>query len=205
MQESEAEDPALARAGGVLEIDLGAVAENWRRLQARVGAGVMCAAVVKADAYGLGMAQVAPALARAGCAMMFVASLDEGLALRRLLPDVEIAVLNGLLPGTAGEMRAARLIPVLNDLGQIEAWRAATAGGGGGGDPAMIHLDTGMSRLGLSPAETRRLGAEPERLRGVAVRAVLSHLACADDRAHPLNEKQRGAFVEALASLRPTA
>ncbi len=200
MRDSDGEDPALARAGAVLEIDLDALAGNWRRLAAEVGAGVDCAAVVKADAYGVGMAQAAPALWAAGCRLFFVATLEEGLALRPLLPAAEIAVLNGLppLPGLSAELRGARLMPVLNDLGEIARWREALQGAP---DPAMIHLDTGMARLGLPPAETQRLVAEPALVSGLRVRAVLSHLACADERDHPLNERQRTDFEAASSRL----
>jgi alanine racemase len=154
--------------------------------------------VVKADAYGLGMAEVAPALFAAGCRLFFVATIDEGLALRRILPEAAIAVLGGLLAGTEGEFRRARLIPVLNDLDQIARWRrrAATRA-----LPAMIHVDTGMARLGLAPAELARLAEEPERLEGLALTAVLSHLASAGDRESPQNPAQRDLFRAALAAL----
>jgi alanine racemase len=196
MARSEAAPPA--RAGGVLEIDLAAIAENWRRLGQRLAPPASAAAVVKADAYGLGMAQVAPALAQAGCTLFFVATLDEGLALRRLLPAAEIAVLHGLLPGTGDDFRQARLVPVLNDLGQIAAWRHAAETRA---LPAIIHIDTGMARLGLPPAEVARLGAAPELLAGVALRAVLSHLACADEPEQVANARQLAAFRTALATL----
>ena len=87
-------------------------------------------------------------------------------------------------------------MPVLNDLGQIERWRRFAPE-----LPAMLHLDTGMNRLGLTPGETGALAAEPERLHGVTLAAILSHLACADEPDHPLNEAQRGAFAAALARL----
>src|SRR5579872_4443972 len=106
-----------------IEIDLDAIVGNWRGLNARVGPGAFCAGVVKADAYGLGLRPVATALAAAGCRLFFVAQLDEGIALRAALPEHDIAVLNGMLPGTAPLFRRHRLIPVLNDLGQIAAWR----------------------------------------------------------------------------------
>jgi alanine racemase len=198
MPVTERSSRALARAGAVLEIDLAGIAENWRRLGARLKPGARAAAVVKADAYGLGLAQVAPALAAAGCSLFFVATLDEGLALRRLLPAAEIAVFNGLLAGTEGEFGQARLIPVLNDLGQIAAWgaQASTAA-----LPAMIQVDTGMARLGLSPSELATLAAEPGRLPGLPLRAIVSHLACADEPWHPLNAAQLAAFGAALRSL----
>ena len=189
---------ALARACAVLEIDLAGIVDNWRRLRARLGPGAAAAAVVKADAYGLGMAQVAPALAASGCTLFFVATIDEGLALRRLLPQAEIAVFGGLLPGTSRDFREARLVPVLNDLAEIAAWRAeATAEP----LPAMIQVDTGMARLGLVPADVARLAAAPELLEGLALGAVLSHLACADEPAHPLNARQLAAFRAARERL----
>jgi alanine racemase len=191
---------ALARAGAVLEIDLAAVTGNWRRLAARLKPGASCAAVVKADAYGLGMAEVAPALAAAGCRLFFVATLDEGIALRRRLPSAEIAVLNGLLPGTGGEFSRARLLPVLNDLGEIAAWRARASTRA---LPAMLHVDTGMARLGLAPAALATLARDPGLIAGLELRAILSHLACAEDAAHPLNACQLAAFRAALARLPP--
>jgi alanine racemase len=185
---------SAARAGAVLEIDLAAIVRNWRSLQARLADGAVCAGVVKADAYGLGMGAIAPALAAAGCHLFFVATLDEGLALRRLLPNHEIAVLNGLLPGTAAEFIDHRLVPVLNDLGQVASWR-------GPGHPAMLHIDTGMARLGLPPGELRRLAEAPELIAGIPIRAIMSHLACADDPGHAMNASQLAAFRTALAAL----
>ena len=106
-------------------MDLGAVVANWRLLAEKV-APAACAAVVKANGYGLGAAPVAGALAAAGCRLFFVATLDEGIALRGALgPEAEIAVFNGPLPGTAAEFTSHGLVPVLNDPGQIEEWRKA--------------------------------------------------------------------------------
>jgi alanine racemase len=146
------------------------------------------------------MAEVAPALAAAGCGLFFVATLDEGLALRRLLPAAEIAVFNGPLAQTADEFRQARLVPVLNDLGQIEAWRARAARSA---LPAMIHIDTGMARLGLPRDELARLAAAPDLIAGIELRLVLSHLACAEDRDHALNPQQLAAFHRARRALPP--
>jgi alanine racemase len=183
-------------AYAVLDIDLDALVGNWRALRDRLNPGAICAGIVKADAYGLGMDRVAPSLAAAGCTIFFVAQLGEAVALRRLLPAAEIAVLNGLLPGNAAEFIAHRLIPVLNDLGQIAAWREA-----GGGNPAIIHVDTGMARLGLPPSELARLAADPALLAGFRLRAVMSHLACADEADHPHNARQLAAFAAARAML----
>jgi alanine racemase len=160
-------------------------------LRARLKRGASAAAVVKADAYGLGMAAVAPRLWRAGCRLFFVADLGEGMALRRALPAARIAVFNGFFAREARDYARARLMPVLNDLGQLAAWRRSPAARVGA---AMIHLDTGMARLGLPAAETQRLARTPELLEGVTLAGILSHLACADDRASARNAAQLDAF-----------
>lgn len=190
---------AEQRAGAILTIDLDAVAANYRRLRDRA-APAECAAVVKADAYGLGAAAVAPALARAGARTFFVAHPDEGLALRALLPDATIGVLNGLMPGCAADYAAHRLTPVLNHLGEIAEW-AALGRAGGAALPGFVHVDTGMNRLGLGPDELAALAAEPGRLDGVALSGILSHLACADDAADPMTGAQLRRFRAALARL----
>ena len=190
-----------ARAGGILTIDLSAVAANFRLLQARLDRTV-CAAVVKADAYGLGATRVAATLREAGCRSFFVATLDEGLTLRAELPEAEIFVLNGLvIPGADDYVRSA-LKPVLNNLEEIAAWRSVAARHGAI-LPAAIHLDTGMSRLGMPPAELGRLTDEPDRLSGIGVDVVMSHLACSEDEAHPQNAIQLAAFRRAVARFRP--
>ena len=171
-------DPAGC-AGGVLEIDLAGIVANWRLLSRRV-APAGCAAVVKADAYGLGAVAVAGALAAAGCRRFFVATLDEGIALREALPsETEIAVFNGPLPGSAAEFAAHRLVPVLNDPGQIAEWDRIAAKRGK--LPAMLHVDTGMARLGLTAAEFEQLADDLRRPGAIRWRAVISHLACADE------------------------
>lgn len=187
-------------AGGVLEIDLAGVVANWRLLSQRV-APAGCAAVVKADAYGLGAAPVAGALAASGCRRFFVATLDEGLALRAALPGpIEIAVFNGPPPGSAAEFAAHELVPVLNDPGQIAEWDGLAAGLA---DklPAILHIDTGMARLGLSAAEFEQLADGLRRPGAICWRAVISHLACADDPVHPLNTQQCARFSAAHCRL----
>ncbi len=194
------DDPEAARAAAVLTIDLGALAENYRRLCRELD-GVPCAAVVKADGYGLGLARVAPALFRAGTRSFFVAQLGEAIALREAVPEaVEIYVLNGLAAGPAAEFQAHRARPVFNSLGEVEAWRRAAAAAGTT-LPAALHLDTGMSRLGLPEDELETLAAEPERLDGVELSHVMSHLACADEPGHPLNADQLARFRAARARL----
>ncbi len=187
------------RAGAVLTIDLGALARNWRMLAQRLE-GAECAAVVKADAYGLGADRAAPALWAAGCRTFFVATLDEGVALRGLLDAARIIVLGGAMPGTEEDFIAHRLSPALNSLGDIERWRACARAKGAPLE-SVIHVDTGMNRLGLPGDELDRLAAEPERLEGLEATLVMSHLACAEERENPMNEAQRRAFAAARARL----
>lgn len=172
---------------GVLTIDLGAIARNWALLRELHAPGDV-AAVVKADAYGLGAAKVVPALRAAGCRHFFVATPDEGAALRAILGEGPmVAVLDGFagrpVPGVT---------PVLNSLDDIRRH----AGGA-----AILHLDTGMNRLGLPPAEVEALAREPGLLAGTSLRFVMTHLAAAEDPGHPLNLRQRDAFAEACARL----
>jgi alanine racemase len=178
-----------------LTVDLGAICANYRLLRSRLGA-TACAAVVKADAYGLGAAAVAPALAAEGCRTFFVAHLDEALALRPLLPEAEIFVLNGLAAGAEPECAPHQVTPVLNSLAQVDAW-AALGRRLGRAVPAALQVDSGMSRLGLGEAELDKLAASPERLDGIQLRLVMSHLACAERQDHPMNREQPRRFVGA--------
>ncbi|NJO67799.1 MAG: alanine racemase [Rhodospirillales bacterium] len=149
-----------------------------------------------------------PAVAR-----FFVATLDEGLTVRSILTssfpfegssfgnDRAVYVFNGLLCGHEDLFVHHRLQPVLNTMGEIDAW-AGFAHRLGLRLPAAIHLDTGMSRLGLDKGETQCLTEDhEERLRGIDVTAILSHLACADEPAHPMNEQQRRLFHDLLGRL----
>ncbi|PTE06780.1 alanine racemase [Mesorhizobium helmanticense] len=192
-----------AAAGAILTIDLGAIRENYRRLKARLG-GARCAGVVKADGYGLGAAQVAAALAREDCDTFFVALLSEGIALRRSLgPVPAIHVLSGMAPGAEGEAEAAGLTAVINSVEQLAAWRTA-ARRAGRKLPVAIQVDSGMSRLGMAAVEVEAVAGDPRAFDGIDVTLVMSHLACADEPAHPANERQRLEF-ERLRKMLPKA
>ncbi len=182
----------------LLTIDLGAIAANYRLLADRA-APAEAAAAVKADGYGLGLEPVVRTLTRAGCRTFFVATVEEGIELRALLPEAAICVLNGLIAGIPAEFSAHNLIPVLNDLGQVDAWRRR--GRDNAPAPAVLHLDTGMARLGLPPQELDMLADDPGRLKGIRLFLVMSHLACADEPDHPMNRQQRDRFAAALARL----
>lgn len=187
-----------------LTVDAGAVVGNWRLLRDRRRAspvpGGAVAAVMKADAYGLGATALAPALRDAGCAHFFVATAEEGLALRAALgPGPMVAVLNGFPAGWRDGGEAA-LTPVLNSLGAVADHAEAGRRDGAARD-AVLHLDTGMARLGLDAGEQDRLAADPSRLDGLRLRHVATHLACADEPGHPLNAAQAARFAAARARI----
>jgi alanine racemase len=184
-----------ATAGARLTIDLGAIVANWRIVQA--AAGAPASAVVKANGYGLGAIPVSKALAAAGCRRFFVAHLDEGVLLRQALPDVEIAILNGLLGDAEHSYQRHRLAPVLNDPGQIQRWLSFCASQGET-LPALLQVDTGMNRLGLTGGEWGKAALDPA-VAAFPWVALISHLSCADTPDHPLNATQRRLFEAACA------
>lgn len=174
-------------ATGTLTIDLDAIAANWRALDRLSGPGVQTAAVVKADAYGLGVTRVVRALAGAGARRFFVAAAEEGAAVRQALgPGPQIAVLSGHMAGDTEMIHDLDLTPMLNSLDQITRHLESLPG-----HPFGVQLDTGMNRLGVELLEWQAVApilvdAGPELL--------MSHLACADEPDHPLNEAQLKAF-----------
>jgi alanine racemase len=190
------EDPGET---AILTIDLDALAANYRRLRELAGLAE-CAAVVKADAYGLGMAEAAPALWRQGCKTFFVATPDEARALRKLLPHAVIYVLAGLMPGTADIFRKHGLRPVLNSADEIREWASFSAKVGEA-LPCAIHVDSGMNRLGLSAAEVDAVAAERNLWPAFTLSLVMSHLACADEPEHPKSAAQRKIFDDLRARL----
>jgi alanine racemase len=184
----------------VLEVHLDRVRRNYLSLQKRLARGAGCAAVVKADAYGLGAQQVAPALYAENCRHFYVAHAAEGVAVRAALAAAEtkeqpahIYAFHGAHGVTPEEMLAHGIVPVLGSLEGIEAW-SAFARQKERKLPAVIHIDTGMNRLGLSAADVARLRGGADIFRPLDVRYVMSHLACADEPAHPKNGEQLEKF-----------
>lgn len=187
-------------AGGLLTIDLSALRHNYSAI-ARHIAPTRAAAVVKADAYGLGASRVAPAFYDAGCRDFFVAHLGEAIALKPYLqPDATLYVLNGLQPGTEEACAREGILPVLNSLEQVENW-AALAARQGKKLPALLQLDTGMSRLGLSTKEFERLLASNTLLDNIDIRFVISHLASGDEPENAANARQLANMNALLARL----
>ena len=178
--------PVLAPA--VLNVDLDALARNYRTLGAVSGAPVN--PVVKADGYGLGAAAVTQRLMAEGARTFFVARAAEGVRLREAIgPEPVIYILDGCPGGSQGDgaamLKASNLRPVINQPAQLQAWRAA------GGGACGLQIDTGMNRLGF------RVEDAPEPFEGLEL--VMTHLACADEPSNPLNRAQRDAYAAAAA------
>lgn len=168
-----------------LLLDSAALVANWRDFAAAVG-GAACGAAIKADGYGLGARDVLLRLAAAGCRHFFVAHWLEVPPLLPLPDGVTLSVLHGITPDDMPAARALPARPVLATAAQVALWRQT-------GQPCEVMIDTGMNRLGLSPAEAADV------LAGMDVMVLHSHLACAENAAHPLNEAQRACFAEVAA------
>lgn len=188
----------LAKATGIITIDLGAIAANWKALAARV-APAECAAVVKADAYGLGAARVIPALVKAGCKTLFVATPSEAEAARKLAPKATIYILYGLIDACAADYVRLDVRPVLSMYDDIRTWLDVCTKRGIR-PPAGLHIDSGLNRLGLPAADTRKLAGDTTLTSGLNLSLVMSHLASADNPRDPKNREQLVAF-ETLSNL----
>ena len=182
-----------AEAGGVLTIDLAAIAANWKRLYGMT-VPVESAAVVKADAYGCGIERVVPVLKKVGCRTFFVADIAEGRRVRAVAPDAVIYVLNGLMPSTAPAFADVNLRPVINSPTELAEWDTFIAANNWDGGAA-LHIDTGMNRLGLTPEEA--VAIAPRIQSGThGFKLLMSHFACAETPDHPMNDRQIRLFRE---------
>jgi alanine racemase len=185
-------------SSGGIHVNRAAIAANLA-LMRKLAPDANVAAVVKADAYGLGLAGVLPALR--SCDSFFVACVEEGVTLRALVPQARIFVLNGADSESAPVLIAHRLNPVLGSLEQIARWQAAAQTERRPLEAA-LHVDTGMSRLGLPAEELSVLAAEAaRRLDGITPVLAMSHLACADNANTAMNRTQLSRFRAALALL----
>ena len=188
-------------ATSLLTIDLGALRANYRTLRDEA-AGSECAAVIKANAYGTGVEQAVRALSKEGCRTYFVATFNEAETLRATSADADIYVLDGFFSGSGPAFAEKTIRPVLSSLAEIQDW-AAFCRDQGKPLPAALQLDTGMNRLGLPQSEVEILSRTPEMLTSFTPALIMSHLACADEPGHPLNEAQLKAFEAFRAMLPP--
>lgn len=175
-----------------LVIDLGALAHNYRTICASLKKGTMCAAVLKANGCGMGLKEAATRLYREGCRHFFMAFLSEAIELKSYIgQDSFIYVLAGLRQGDEDVYVSHNLIPVLSDLSQIQAWNAFSITKGQC-LKAVLHFDTGFTRTGISAEAVKKLTLLD--LSHIEIVCVMSHLACAYQPGHPMNEAQRLSF-----------
>lgn len=190
--------PAIATGyGGRLTVDLAALRRNWTALD-RVSQGALTGAVVKADAYGVGIAQASRAFFQAGARFFFVATPDEAIAVRGAVPDdAHIFVLDGLFPGAAPLYVGERLMPVLCSIPMLEEWLQACLARNEE-LPAALHFDTGINRLGFRLNEASIVRRMIDQV-GYRPQVIMSHLACADQPQHEKNRTQLALFSSILA------
>ncbi len=177
---------------GRISIDLDAIARNWHSLSETVEPAE-CAAVVKADAYGLGAARIVPVLTQAGCTTFFVATLKEAAEIKPLVAEGRIFVLDGVLPGSAPSLAELGIIPVLSTLEEINDW-SQEAKRSNHKLPAALHIDSGLNRLGLSAGDVVRLTQDQTIFDTIQVDLVMSHMASADQPDAPENQAQLTTF-----------
>ncbi len=184
---------------GELSINLSALCANYTAIDALSNINCQTAAVVKANAYGLGASIVAPALYRAGARCFFVAMVDEGVELRGVLPaDAQIFILNGFWPARDDDYIMYHLTPVLASMYQVDQYRVLAV------EckrvlPAILHFDIGMNRLGLSRDDVKFLSGDASLLQGLGILYVMGHLSSSEECDNQINEKQRLYFDEVSA------
>lgn len=178
-----------------LTIDLRALADNWRFMAKKSG-GARTAAVLKANAYGVGLEPAARTFHQAGARDFFVASPAEGVALRPIVPDGRIFVLSGMWPGSERLFFEHDLVPVIASQEQLAVFMAAISERGD--HPCALQVDTGMNRLGLTVADALALAHDPARPASFCPVLILSHLACGDEPLHPMNRMQLDRFRAAI-------
>jgi alanine racemase len=184
--------PDDAIAGARLTIDLSALVDNWRMLSTMSAPGRV-GAVVKANAYGLGVTVVVPALVNAGCDCFYVAHVHEGIEVRAHAPDARIYVIYGAPKGSEAALIEARLTPLICTAEQLERWgqlirklgRPLAYG---------LHIDTGMNRSGLTMVEAKLVSMHVDVLKASGLCHVMTHPACADEVDHRLNLRQAQDF-----------
>ncbi|MER9895776.1 alanine racemase [Mesorhizobium sp. M0119] len=182
----------------VLEIDLAAIRANFQNVSTLVGPQVRVAAVVKSDAYGLGLVNIARTLIDAGCDLLFVANLDEALLLRSSFSGIAIAVFRDEFDRFGTWYQSHDLIPVVNNCKELHAVSTA-----GEAQTYFLNVETGFSRFGLSVGDLQHkyLLRTLERYRPSI---VLSHLACGECIWHAANVLQRDRFRAVYDLLKPT-
>jgi len=183
----------MAYPTGELSVDLRAIADNWRFINKQLRGKSECGAVVKANAYGLGVDRIAPKVYQAGCRNFFVTTLKEAIQLRSLIGlDGKVFVLSGCNAGAEQEFIRRKIIPVIVSCDMFQRW--AEAAQGQVGADSVLKINTGMGRFGMEEHDVLTLLSNDQVLGNANIAYLMSHLACADDQNHPLNARQMAQF-----------
>lgn len=169
-------------------INSAALQENFKLLNSKVQTSCQTAAVIKANAYGIGVDVAVPELEQAGAKFFYVAHFAEAMAAREFT-SAPIAVLSGIPRGAADDYKHNRIVPVLNTADDIDYCPADL--------PAIWHIDTGMNRLGLSVGEVSQLASRAKALPLL----MMTHFTSSDDVHSPNTAEQVRRFDECIAGL----
>lgn len=197
MIEPRPNDP-MAPGRSWVDVDLDAIAHNVAALRDITEGAELCA-VVKANGYGHGAFEVADTALRAGASWLAVAQVAEGVALREAGFGERIIVLSEPAPHEFTTAATAALdVTVYSPAGVMAAGQTSSEANG-----LTVHLkvDTGMHRVGAAPDEVVAVARHVHETGRLALASVWTHLACADDIAHPANRAQLSAYEEVLAAL----
>ena len=167
----------------ILKINLTAIQDNYLYIQSICNTEI--AAAVKADSYGLGAEKIVPALYDIGCRKFFVATIDEGIAIRQHVNTGFIYILNGFTPKDIPHLINHNLTPIINTTEQLNLSNDR---------PCAIHIDTGMNRLGMNLDDFSAIDTLPKN-----IEFLMSHLACDGDAQNPYNKQQLEKFTSATA------
>jgi alanine racemase len=182
------------------EVDLGALRNNLAWIRHRVGPDVRIMTVVKADAYGHGLKQIAALLMQSGTDVFGVANLGEARAIRSVGRGWPILMLGACLPD---EVATAIRDDVMVSVSSLDEARGFSKTASKLGRPARLHVkvDTGMGRLGVSPGAALALVTGAAALPGIRVEGLYTHYASVEDDAG-YSQSQRTVFARLLAELR---
>nr|MBI1228771.1 alanine racemase [Cytophagales bacterium] len=190
-----------SHTAGKLQIDLGAVRENYRIVKSRVARDCEVAASVKANGYGLGAIEIVKALQKEGCKSFFVASPEQGVRLREFSKNANIFIFNGFYEQSQDLYIDNNLIAVLGDMDNLESY-ARIAEKVAKRLSVALDFNTGMNRLGFGCAKAEEVIERIKKTDMLDIVLVMSHLASADDKSDPLNQKQYDQFKK-IAALFP--
>ena len=175
----------------ILKIDLEAVKRNYLIAKCLVNSNVNCSAVIKANAYGLGSQEIFQALSEVGCTDFYLIYLDEALKLCSLIkPNHKIYLIAPLSPKEMKESLKNNFIPVLSSKNEIQIFRSVISKFKGN-TRCVLHIDTGMNRLGMNSNEINA-----QEVKNLPVKYVMSHMACADQQNHSMNDLQLKEFEQ---------